>query len=94
MTSALDEKLRNFDCFFQSGRAKDLSAPLYLLPCMFEVIKKLGEDWWDLHIAWESEKSIHDVVGEFANGKTIWKTFVQVGGWLIKFVFDTLCVKV
>jgi hypothetical protein len=29
MTSALDEKWRPFNCFFQSGRAKDLSAPLY-----------------------------------------------------------------
>jgi len=33
------------------------------------------------------------VVGEFTNGKTIWKTLVQVGGWHIKFVFDTFCVK-
>ena len=30
MTSASDEKWRAFNCFFQSGRAKDLSAPLYL----------------------------------------------------------------
>ena len=29
MTSASDEKWRNFNCFFQSGQAKDLSAPLY-----------------------------------------------------------------
>jgi len=28
MTSALDEERRPFNCFFQSGRAKDLSAPL------------------------------------------------------------------
>jgi len=28
MTSASDEKWRPFNCFFQSGRAKDLSAPL------------------------------------------------------------------
>ena len=28
MTSASDEKCRPFNCFFQSGRAKDLSAPL------------------------------------------------------------------
>ena len=27
MTSASDEKWRPFNCFFQSGRAKDLSAP-------------------------------------------------------------------
>ena len=30
MTSASDEKWRSFSCFFQSGRAKDLSAPLYM----------------------------------------------------------------
>ena len=30
MTSASDEKWRPFNCFFQSGRAKDLSAPLYI----------------------------------------------------------------
>ena len=30
MTSASDEKWRLFNCFFQSGRAKDLSAPLYI----------------------------------------------------------------
>ena len=29
MTSTSDEKWRTFNCFFQSGRAKDLSAPLY-----------------------------------------------------------------
>ena len=29
MTSASDEKWRPFNCFFQSGRAEDLSAPLY-----------------------------------------------------------------
>jgi hypothetical protein len=29
MTSASEEKWRPFNCFFQSGRAKDLSAPLY-----------------------------------------------------------------
>ena len=29
MTSASDEKWRPFHCLFQSGRAKDLSAPLY-----------------------------------------------------------------
>ena len=29
MTSASDEKWRTFNFFFQSGRAKDLSAPLY-----------------------------------------------------------------
>ena len=29
MTSASDEKWRPFDCFFHSGRAKDLSAPMY-----------------------------------------------------------------
>ena len=29
MTFASDEKWRPFNCFFQSGRAKDLSAPLY-----------------------------------------------------------------
>jgi len=29
MTSASDEKWRPFNCFFQSDRAKDLSAPLY-----------------------------------------------------------------
>ena len=29
MTSMLDEKWRTFNCFFQSDRAKDLSAPLY-----------------------------------------------------------------
>ena len=29
MTSASDEKWRTFNCFFQPGRAKDLSAPLY-----------------------------------------------------------------
>jgi len=28
MTSASDEKWRPFNCFFHSGRAKDLSAPL------------------------------------------------------------------
>jgi len=28
-TSASDEKWRPFNCFFQSGRAKDLSGPLY-----------------------------------------------------------------
>ena len=30
MTSASDEEYRPFNCFFQSGRAKDLSAPLCL----------------------------------------------------------------
>jgi len=30
LRSASDEKCRQFNCFFQSGRAKDLSAPLYL----------------------------------------------------------------
>jgi hypothetical protein len=29
MTSASEEKWRPFNCFFQSGRTKDLSAPLY-----------------------------------------------------------------
>ena len=29
MTSAPDEKWQPFNCFFQSGRAKDLSASLY-----------------------------------------------------------------
>jgi len=29
MPSASDEKWRPFNCFFQSGRAKDLSVPLY-----------------------------------------------------------------
>jgi len=33
MTSASDEKWRNFNCFFQSNRAKDLSAPLYFPVC-------------------------------------------------------------
>ena len=28
MTSMLEEKWRPFNCFFQSGQAKDLSAPL------------------------------------------------------------------
>ena len=30
MTSASEEIWRPFNCFFQSGRAKDLSAPLYI----------------------------------------------------------------
>ena len=30
MTSSSDKKWRTFNCFFQSGRAKDLSAPQYL----------------------------------------------------------------
>ena len=30
MTSASDEKWRPFNFFFQSGRAKDLSVPLYM----------------------------------------------------------------
>ena len=30
MTSASDENWRPVNCFFQSGRAKDLSAPLYM----------------------------------------------------------------
>ena len=30
MTSVSDEKWRPFNCFFQSGRGKDLSAPLYV----------------------------------------------------------------
>ena len=30
LNSASDEKWRPFNCFFQSGRAKDLSAPLYV----------------------------------------------------------------
>ena len=34
MTSASDEKWRPFNCFFQSVRAKDLSAPLYI--CLFK----------------------------------------------------------
>ena len=31
MTSASDDKWRTFNCFFQSGRANDLSAPLYVI---------------------------------------------------------------
>ena len=30
MTSTSDENWRPFNCFFQSGRSKDLSAPLYI----------------------------------------------------------------
>ena len=33
MTSASDEKWPPFNCFFQSDRAKDLSAPLYTKTC-------------------------------------------------------------
>ena len=33
--SALDEKWRLFNCFFQSGRAKDLSALLYIQGALF-----------------------------------------------------------
>ena len=35
MTFASEEKWRPFNCFFQSDRAKDLSAPLYLFLCVF-----------------------------------------------------------
>ena len=31
MTSTSEEKWRPFNCFFQSGRAKDLSVPLYIV---------------------------------------------------------------
>jgi len=31
MTSASEEKWRPFNCFFQSGWAKDLPAPLYFI---------------------------------------------------------------
>jgi len=38
MTSASEEKWRPFNCFFQSSRAKDLSAPLYKLVVIEKVI--------------------------------------------------------
>ena len=44
MTSASDEKWRPFNCFFQSGRAKDLLAPLYKSVLGFTVIyRRYGE---------------------------------------------------
>ena len=45
MTSALDEKWRLFTCFFQSGQAKDLSAPLYCCTPVLIVVRPV-ELWF------------------------------------------------
>ena len=58
MTSASDEKWRPFNCFLQSGRAKDLSAPLnkatplhwsiYLERAgIAQPVQRLATDWTD-----------------------------------------------
>jgi hypothetical protein len=60
---------------------------------MFEVIQVTRRGWWNLYIAWESEKGTLNIV-EFANGKAVWMAFVQMGGWHIKLACDKFCVKV
>ena len=42
MTPASDEKWRPFNCFFQSGGAKDLSAPLYYYTVSMNVGQNIG----------------------------------------------------
>ena len=50
MTSASDEKWRHFNCFFfQLGRAKEISAPLYVLT--------------PLHIRWNQSFKFHISTG-------------------------------
>ena len=55
-------KMATFQLFFQSGRAKDLSAPLYIIK-VYTILKKSGEMWVSVGLVVEglSLKS-HDVV--------------------------------
>jgi hypothetical protein len=56
MTSASDEKWRLFNCFFQSGRAKDLSSPLYLLFVIFIRLSVLLARTTDSHLKCTNSK--------------------------------------